>query len=134
VVLILLGIIFFAISHSGSKSEKLNGKLAAAWQDIGYRKTVVFVKSDLKDTKICDIHPGTRKFRTQENQAVKVIFTKDGMPYNYDVTSFLLVNDTIQGERFEVGTDGCVILSFSFPQDVRASYTFTPQRFALTFE
>lgn len=108
--------------------------LTRTWNNLIYKKTLVFQKNNLKDYKLCGVQPGQRSFRVNNGNHISVFLQVDDVTEKSDITSFVLVNNTIAGETFEVGKSGCVTVSFSNPDWVREHASFPPQRFALTFE
>ncbi|MFZ3031691.1 MAG: hypothetical protein WA082_01525 [Candidatus Moraniibacteriota bacterium] len=105
--------------------------------ELGYKKTLVFERSDLHEFKLCGVRPGTRTFAPVEPVIVRLWYTlSDGRTVyeNSNISNFLMVNNTVSGEKFEVAENGCVVVSDTHPKGVRDTNRLVPQRIALTFQ
>lgn len=113
--------------------------LAYAWHTdkIFYQKTVTLEKTDLRDFEICGISPGTRTWKPAQRAIVALTQKMPGgseiVNQKYEITLFLLMNDTVAGEPFQVKEGECVKGSFALSKDARQDIRFLPQHIALTF-
>lgn len=81
--------------------------------DLTYQKTFPVQVRDLHGQKVCGIRPGERKFSVP-----KAVYVTIG-GQDTEVSGFVLLNQTVTGERFSVGREGCADLSFIFTAEWR---------------
>lgn len=105
--------------------------------DFSYKKTVDLTFSDLKDSKLCGIKPGKRKYSFPREMRLEqeirqgkrpieshpnyhfIEDPKNGSVSRYNMADHIRLDGTIPGEILEVGATGCVIVTQLYPKDFK---------------
>lgn len=95
-------------------------------EGVTYSKTMELEVGTLQPHKLCGVQPGNRKFSIPHKNFIRM----DGD--DYEVTSYIRVNNTLPDESFEVERSGCVQVSFAFTQRALGR-SITPQIVRIAF-
>lgn len=119
--------VFGTITGKPEKDEHplapISNGIKGIWDDSFYSKTLELKVSTLDPQRLCGVRPGKRKFEIPETTYVLIEGT------NFDLTSFIRVNDVLPQENFLVGDDGCVDISYALDGNTK----FAPQFLRIKF-
>lgn len=113
----------------GHPAATISGGVTGIMDDFFYSKTLEKEVSTLEPDELCGVKPGSRTFTIPKGREVEVFISGD----KTDISGAVRINGTVPGEKFGVGSDGCVKISFAVNDDFQKQ-AFKRQIIALTFE